>query len=322
MPKFESQGGVKKLIVAQIIESGNVRENYTDIPELAASIKAHGQLQPILVKAHGQNADGIDEYELVAGHRRIRAFRHLCDNGDDFSRIDAMVVTGDKLTLQLIENLQRSDLTAEERERGIYEMTKDGKITHHDVAAMLGKNEQYIWRHISAYKIRELTAQVGVDTSGINTGMLCEIASAADGDIPLLIERIKEEGGTLAAARRISREYRGIDTPEESEAAPGQEAEIAEVDFPEPSRERPINPPGIIMPKERPETAQPAAKHIPRETITLADFDPPHKKVDINDVLVIIKDYIDTVENKIGKFQIVYKIEAAWDIIALLHERL
>jgi ParB family chromosome partitioning protein len=262
MPKFESQGGVKKLSLAQIIESGNVRENYTDISELAESIKVHGQLQPILVKAQGKNADGIDEYELVAGHRRIRACRYLCEKGDDFSRIDAVVVTGDKLTLQLIENLQRSNLTSEEREKGIYEMTKDGKIGQRDVAAMLGKNEQYIWRNINAYKIRCLTAEAGVDTSGINTGTLCEIASAADDDIPLLIERVKEEGGTLAAARRVSREYRGVETtvptPDQIEAVTCPEIETDYTDFPEPSREVPINPPGT-----RPVTAEPTIKHKP-----------------------------------------------------------
>jgi ParB/RepB/Spo0J family partition protein len=328
MPKFEPQGAFKKLNLAQIVESGNVRENYADIAELAASIKVHGQLQPVLVKARGKNADGVDEYELVAGHRRVRAFQILCDAGDDFSRIDAMAVAGDKLTLQLIENLQRSDLTAEEREKGIYEMTKDGAVTHGDVAAMLGKNEQYVWRHISAHKIRELTDKAGADTSGISTNTLCEIASAADGDIPLLIERIKEEGGTLAAARRIGREYRGVDAPEESEAAPQPEEETEFSDFPEPSRERPLCPAGVVPPRELSASARPAEKHIPRETTTLADFDPPHKQVDVNDVLAIINSYIDEMKKKFYDsneddcFEFHDKMDAAWDIVALLHERL
>jgi ParB family chromosome partitioning protein len=208
MPKFELGGNVKKINLAQIVETGNVRDDYSGIDELAATIKTNGQLQPVLVKAHGRNTDGIDEFELVAGHRRVRAFRHLCESGDDFNRIDAVVVTGDKLTLQLIENLQRADLSPQERERGIYEMTKGGKVSQRDVAAMLGKNEQFISRNISAFKIRELAEKAGMDTSGISTNTLCEIAGSADGDIPHLIERIKNEGGTLAAARRVRREAR------------------------------------------------------------------------------------------------------------------
>jgi ParB/RepB/Spo0J family partition protein len=329
MPKLETQGGIKKLSLSQIIESGNIRETYTDIPELAESIKAHGQLQPVLVKTHGKNNDGLDQYELVAGHRRIRAFRHLCDQGDDFSRIDAMVVSGDKLTLQLIENLQRSDLSAAERERGIYEMTKDGKITHHDVAAILGKNEQYVWRHISAHKTRDLCAKNGVDTSGINTGTLCEIASAADGDIPLLIERIKDEGGTLAAARRVGREYRGATNQKLDEAVGksfmgSHEEETApesddDFDIGEPEDERSASFPSS---KSKTPPAVPISKRASRGVIRTEEFDLPHKMVDINDVLVIIKDYIDHTEEHFAGSEVFYKKEAAYDIIALLHERL
>jgi ParB family chromosome partitioning protein len=330
MPKIEPTGGIKKISLAQIIESGNVRNEYNDISELAASIKAYGQLQPVLVKAHGKNADGIDEYELVAGHRRIRALRHLCENGDDFSRIDSIVVSGDKLTLQLIENLQRSDLTVRERERGIYEMTKDGKVKQCDVASMLGKNEQYIWRHISAYKIREMVEKTGIDTSGISTNTLCEIASAADGDIPLLIERLKNEGGTLAAARRIGREYRGADVdtqeqPEPKKDIPSDDAhgddgyDLGDISLEDDDYKEPPSTP-IKSGRDAKPANKPAAKS--RETRTLNDFDPPHKKVDINDVLVIIKDYIEDVETTPGSSEAAYKKEACWDIIALLHEGL
>jgi ParB/RepB/Spo0J family partition protein len=330
MPKLESKGGVKKINLSQIIETGNVREHYADIPELAASIKANSQLQPILVKAHGKNADGLDEYELVAGHRRIRAFKYLCDNGDDFSLIDALVVTGDKLTLQLIENLQRSDLTAVEREKGIFEMTQSGNVSQQSVAAMLGKNEQYIWRHINAYKARELAAKEGIDTSDINTGTLCEIASAAEGDIPLLIQRIKDEGGTLSAARRIGQEYRGAapeakPTREEEHQANDEADEMLEppdidmgddddFDIDDPDR-------SLMYPKEK-SSKPPTTPHEKRETRTLEDFDPPHKQVDINDVLVIIKNYIERMENGDGSSEAYYKKEAAWDIVALLHEGL
>ncbi|MDR0663652.1 MAG: ParB N-terminal domain-containing protein [Spirochaetaceae bacterium] len=316
MPKLESMGSVRKIDLAQIIETGNVRGDYTDIEGLADTIKNNGQLQPILVKARGVNADGVEEFELVAGHRRVRAFRLLCDRGDDFNRIDAVVVSGDKLTLQLIENLQRSDLSPPERERGIYEMTKDEKVPQKEIAAMLGKNEQYIWRNINAYKIRELACGAGLDTEGISTNTLCEIASAADGDIPLLIERIKDDGGTLAAARRVSRQYRGapeLKTETENEAAPetGRQAEDCG---------------SYDGGTARKNTAQqkPLARLTPnpRETRTLADFDPPHKRVDINDVLVIIKEYIDAVEESQTDPAKTLRMGAAWDIIALLHEKL
>jgi ribosomal protein L12E/L44/L45/RPP1/RPP2 len=203
-------------------------------------------------------------------------------------------------------------------------MTKDGKVPQKEIAAILGKNEQYIWRNINAYKIRELTGAAGVDTSNISTNTLCEIASAADGDIPLLIERIKEEGGTTAAARRVSREYR---EPPKPKTEPETERETAAETEPRlPPDPRPDDDefdeeytPRKNAAQQKPRAGQ---NHIPRETRTLADFDPPHKRVDINDVFVIIKEYIDTVEESQTDPAKTLRTGAAWDIIALLHERL
>src|SRR6266545_56489 len=71
------------------------------LSELAASIRRHGVLQPVVVS---RTADG---YELVAGHRRVLAARLAGKTS-----IPAVIrddVT-DRLELALIENLQRTDL--------------------------------------------------------------------------------------------------------------------------------------------------------------------------------------------------------------------
>ena len=74
------------------------------LAELAASIKEHGVLQPIVVTPH---ADG---YQIVAGERRFRASTLA-----GLDKIPALVRTlsgQHKLELSLIENLQRRDLNA------------------------------------------------------------------------------------------------------------------------------------------------------------------------------------------------------------------
>jgi ParB family chromosome partitioning protein len=337
MPKFESPGTVKKINLAQIVETGNVRKDYDGIDELAATIKANGQLQPVLVKAHGKTGDGLDKFELVAGHRRIRAFRHLCENGDDFSRIDAIVVTGDKLTLQLIENLQRTDLTPHERETGIFEMSKQGNVSAKDVAAMLGKNERFIWRNLTAHNVRNLAAKNGIDTSNISTTTLCELSAALDDDIPRLLEYLKEEGGTTAAARRIRQEYRDkAESPPEPEAgtkdiSTGFNKSDPDSSFSDDEFSDGVSPDIDVNPKQDGGDSEKQSigkhlseqrDHLPRETRTLANFDPQHKQVDMNNVLVIIKDYIDHIEESYTEPLLSYKRDAAWDIIALLHKRL
>jgi ParB family chromosome partitioning protein len=207
MPKIEQTGSFRKISLGQILDTGNVRRLYSDIEELAESIKATGQLEPILVKSSGKNADGIDEYELVAGHRRYRAFQYLCAAGESFTMIDALIISGDKLTLQLVENLQRSDLTAQERESGIYQMCRGG-LSQRDAAARLAKSEQYVSRHITACKIRDRAEAAGIDTSDLATATLNEIQGADDSDIPDLVKWVVQGGGTSAYARTIMKDYR------------------------------------------------------------------------------------------------------------------
>lgn len=89
----------------------NVRESLGDLSELAASIRQHGILQPLVVTPD-PNRDG--EYRLLAGHRRLAAARKAGLDG-----VPAIVrhgVTDDRaLELMLVENCQRADLNPMEK---------------------------------------------------------------------------------------------------------------------------------------------------------------------------------------------------------------
>jgi ParB/RepB/Spo0J family partition protein len=355
MAKIKNGGAMRKISLAQIISTRNVREDYRDIDELAASIKTHGLLQPIAVKQLEENSDGIVEYELIAGHRRRLAFQALFEAGDNgFSMIDAVVVTGDKLTLQLVENLQRSDLTAREREQGICQMSKGGEVSQREIAALLGKTETYISRNINAYRIRVIAEENGIATSEISTNSLCEISAAADADIPALVQKLKDAGGTTSAARKIRHEYNDNAEPENTKT---QEALTAEDDTSHASIEEPIEEnEGIesetrdtqqiesgntILSPEADTTNIEASEiqTIPRSELLetqkappmqrsattrnkFNEFNPPHKKVDINDILLLLKEYISEVEKTLSGSEAAYKLDAANKIVALLHERL
>jgi ParB family transcriptional regulator, chromosome partitioning protein len=100
--------------------------------ELAESIRAHGLLQPILVR---RLPDG---YELIAGERRLRAARMA-----GLDRIPAMVRDPgeeDQLLLGLVENLQRQDLDPIEEAKGIRELIDRFGLTHEEAASRLGKH--------------------------------------------------------------------------------------------------------------------------------------------------------------------------------------
>ena len=100
------------------------------IAELAASITAHGVLQPIVVS---RIPDG---FELIAGHRRVLASRVAGKTS-----IPAVVRedVGDRLELALVENLQRTDLNAIETARAYKLLMETYELTQEQLADRLGK---------------------------------------------------------------------------------------------------------------------------------------------------------------------------------------
>jgi ParB family chromosome partitioning protein len=98
---------------------------------VASSIRQHGLLQPITVRAAGGG------YEIVMGERRYRACQML-----GFTHIDAFILPAgeeESALLALIENLQRQDLHYFE-EAEAYAALLAGGITQETLARRLGKS--------------------------------------------------------------------------------------------------------------------------------------------------------------------------------------
>jgi ParB family transcriptional regulator, chromosome partitioning protein len=105
--------------------------------ELAASVREHGVLQPVLVRP-------LDEgrYQLVAGERRWRAAR-LAQQ----TTVPAMIEEIDDdtaLEISIIENLQREDLTPLEEAEMYRRMTAEHGYSVRKLAQKLGKDKGYI----------------------------------------------------------------------------------------------------------------------------------------------------------------------------------
>ncbi len=116
------------------------RMNFEEQPlaDLAASIREHGVLQPILVRPTAE----LHRFQLVAGERRWRAARAA-----GLKEIPALIEQLDDetaLEIGIIENLQREDLSPLE-EAMIYErMTQDHGYSVRKLAQKLGKDKGYI----------------------------------------------------------------------------------------------------------------------------------------------------------------------------------
>jgi ParB family transcriptional regulator, chromosome partitioning protein len=106
--------------------------NPAELAELEASLKVNGLLQPITVRRMG------DQYELIAGERRLRAATNL-----QWSEISAIVRDFDDrtlLVLALVENLQRADLNPVEEARGYQRLLEEFDLTHQQIAEAVGKD--------------------------------------------------------------------------------------------------------------------------------------------------------------------------------------
>jgi ParB family chromosome partitioning protein len=107
------------------------------LAELAASIKAQGLLQAILVRPIGTQG-GSTRYEIIAGERRFRAAQLA-----GLTEVPVLVKeVGDEAAaaMALIENIQREDLNPLEEAQGIKRLISDFDFTHEQAAGAVGRS--------------------------------------------------------------------------------------------------------------------------------------------------------------------------------------
>ncbi len=103
------------------------------LAELAASIRQHGVMQPIVIRKRND-----ETFEIVAGERRWRAAQMA-----DLEFIPAIVrdISDETAAIMaLIENIQREDLNPLEQALALQKMADDFKLTHEKLAETVGKS--------------------------------------------------------------------------------------------------------------------------------------------------------------------------------------
>lgn len=165
--------------IARSLTNPRKRFDQAKLQELADSIKASGVHQPILLRplpAHRlqetfQEARAqklpAPEYELVAGERRWRASQLAGE-----SQIPAMIrpmTDGEALEAQVIENLQREDVTALEEAEGYQVLMESQNISVDEVAKKIGKSRSYVFSRLKILDLcehgRELLREGKLDFS-------------------------------------------------------------------------------------------------------------------------------------------------------------
>ena len=146
----EASGALRELPIASVLANPyqpRTQMDEEDLVELTASIEASGLLQPVVVRPRN------GKFELIAGERRWRAIQRL-----GWAKIPAVVKEVDDqtlLTLALIENLQRNDLTSIDEAAGYQRLAEEFKLPTAEIARLVGRNRSTIANLVRLLKLPE-----------------------------------------------------------------------------------------------------------------------------------------------------------------------
>ena len=170
----ESQGALQELPVGSIRPNPyqpRVKLDEPQFQELVSSMEVVGLLQPIVVR---RNLDG---YQLIAGERRWRAAQKL-----GWQKIPAVIKEADDrtlLTLALVENLQRDDLSCIEEATSYQRLLDEFQLSQAEVARLVGRNRSTV---ANALRLLKLPPDVTtmVDQGRLSEGHARALLSLAD----------------------------------------------------------------------------------------------------------------------------------------------
>ena len=199
-----ASGALKDLPLASISPNPwQPRREFNEpaLVELASSIEASGLLQPVVVRPVGSR------FELIAGERRFRAVQRL-----GWTSIPAVVREVDDqaaLTLALIENLQRDDLSPIDTALGYQQLMTEFGIAQAEVARLLGRDRSTVANTLRLLKLpREVQGLIqSAELSEGHARALLALENPAD--ISRLAREAVEGGWSV---RHIESVVRGDDT--------------------------------------------------------------------------------------------------------------
>jgi ParB family chromosome partitioning protein len=184
------------------------------LESLAASLRASGVLQPVVVAPAG--ADGV--HQLIAGERRWRAARVA-----GLERVPAIVREVDareRLEFALVENLVREDLTPIDVAQACACLIEDFSQSHGALAERLGRSRPAISNLVRLLELPEPVQEMissGALTEGHGRAILM-----ADGPArrQRLAERVVAEGLSVRATEEAARRETGEPRPQSRPAPP------------------------------------------------------------------------------------------------------
>ncbi len=180
---------------------GQPRQLFEEAPlkELAESIKEHGVLQPLIVRATNQGG-----YEIVAGERRWRAAKSLGLNS-----VPCIVTDADHqqaLAIALVENLQREDLNPIEEAEGYRRLSEELGYTQERIAQVVAKDRATVGNALRLLRLPPET-QLLVMERKLSMGHARALLSLNESElIQRYSDRIVDEGLSVRQTEKLVQE--------------------------------------------------------------------------------------------------------------------
>ncbi|RPI90219.1 MAG: ParB/RepB/Spo0J family partition protein, partial [Chloroflexi bacterium] len=198
------EGGVAQIPIDLIQRNPRQPREKFDLEELenlAASIREHGVIQPLIVSP---GKGGL--YTLIAGERRLQAARKA---GLKTVPVVIRHATDQQLLeLALIENVQRADLNAIEEAEAYQHLAKEFKLSHETIATRVGKSRVAVTNTLRLLEASTAVKQALVDgqiTEGHARAMLTLPAKAQE----QLLSRIIALDLSVRTTEMLAKKYSG-----------------------------------------------------------------------------------------------------------------
>ncbi len=169
------------------------------LQELANSIRAQGIVQPVVVRAIGQ-----DKYEIIAGERRWRAAQLA-----ELAEIPVVIKDIDDRTaiaMSLIENIQREDLNPLEESEALKRLGDEFEMTHQQISEAVGKSRATVTNLLRLIDLQPEVKQM-LHKGSLEMGHARALL-ALQGDSQIIAAKKVVTGGlTVRATEKLVKEF-------------------------------------------------------------------------------------------------------------------
>lgn len=196
--------------------------NDEELAELAASIREHGILQPLIVSKE----DFSQQYTLIAGERRLRAARLA--GLQNVPVLIRQATEQQQLELALIENVQRSDLMPLETAAAYQELADSFALSHEEIATRVGKSRVSVTNTIRLLKLPD-TVKAALAEGKISEGHACALLALNSPQSQIAaLNTILKNNFSVRQTEELVRNLSGTKTPRPTKQAGSPEIKAIE----------------------------------------------------------------------------------------------